>query len=97
MAQFDIHRLRDGMHVVDLQTDLFDLPQSRLVAPMFRTDDRVTLPKLTPVIRHDERLWMVRIPQMSAMRPGVLGPAVGSAAAWRAELFAAIDLLTHGF
>ena len=97
MAQFDIYRLRNGMHVVDLQTELFDLPQSRLVAPMFRTDERVTLPKLTPVIRHDGRLWMVRIPQMSAMRPGVLGPAIGSAARWRDELFHAIDLLTHGF
>lgn len=97
MAQFDIHRLPDGLHVVDLQTDLIDLPQSRLVAPMFRTDERATLARLTPVILHDGRSWMVHVPQLSAMRPRDLGPAIGSAAKWRDELFQAIDILTHGF
>lgn len=97
MAQFDIHRLPDGLHVVDLQTDLIDLPQSRLAAPMFRVDERATLAQLTPVVLFDDRTWMVRIPQMSVMRPRDLGPAIGSAASWRDEIFRAIDILTHGF
>lgn len=97
MGQFDIHRLPDGLHIVDLQTDLIELPQSRLVAPMFRVDERAALIRLTPVIRHDGRAWIVRIPQMSAMRPSILGPAIGSAKDWRDDLFQAIDILTHGF
>ena len=97
MAQFDIHRLSDGMHVVVLQSDLIDLRESCLVAPMFRKGARAELGRLTPLITHDDKSWLVRVPQLTAVRPATLGPPRGSAAAFRDELFRAIDLLTHGF
>ena len=67
MAQFDIHRLSDGMHVVVLQSDLIDLRESCLVAPMFRKGARAELGRLTPLITHDDKSWLVRVPQLTAM------------------------------
>ena len=97
MAQFDIYRLADGRHLVDLQSDLIELTGSRLVAPMIRLSPRLNVSRLTPALRHDDRDWIVIVPQMAGIPARGLGPAVGSAADWRDDLFAAIDLLTHGF
>ncbi len=97
MTQFDIYRLRDGRHLVDLQTDLLDIHESRLVAPMVRLSPRLNVSLLTPRIDHDDRAWLAIVPQMAGVPARGLGQAVGSAAAFRDALSRAIDLLTHGF
>ena len=44
MAQFDVHRLDDGLRVVDLQTDLIGLDVTRLVASLRGPDRQRGLP-----------------------------------------------------
>ena len=97
LAQFDIYRLRDGRHLVDLQTDLIDMQASRLVAPMVRLTSRLNVSTLTPLIRHDDRDWLAIVPQMAGIPARGLGGVVGNAAEHSDELFLANDLLTHGF
>ena len=50
MAQFDVHRLGDGLLVVDLQTDLIGLDVTRIVAPLRAEGRYVQFPGLTPVV-----------------------------------------------
>ena len=96
MAQFDVHRLHDGLLVVDLQTDLIGLDATRLVAPLRDPDRHVAFPGLTPAVTMQGRRWIVRVQEMAAMPSGVLGPTIGSLRDERDALKRAIDILIAG-
>jgi toxin CcdB len=97
MAQFDLHRLNGGALVVDLQSDLIGLDATRLVAPLRPAGRHVALPGLTPLVRVEGAEWVVRAPELAAVRAALLGPAVGSLADRRDDLMRALDILTRGF
>jgi toxin CcdB len=96
MAQFDMHRLDDGLLVVDLQTDLIGLDATRLVAPLRDPERHVAFPGLTPRVTVQGRHWIVRVQEMAAVPSGVLGPATGSLRSERDALKRAIDILIDG-
>lgn len=96
MAQFDLFRVGGGL-VVDLQTDLISLDDTRVVAPLLDGERYARFPKLTPVVQIDGRPWVVRVQQLAAIRGRDLGHPVGSLSEHRDELLRAIDILTRGF
>ena len=52
MAQFDVHRLRNRMFVVDVQSDVIGSFNTRLIIPLVpRIDEPEMHPRLHPVIR----------------------------------------------
>lgn len=97
MAQFDLHRLDDGVLVVDLQTDLIGLDATRLVAPLREKGRYAAFPGLTPEVEAFDRCWIVRVPEMAAVPGGALGPAVGSIRDAREAPKRALDILIDGF
>lgn len=96
MAQFDVYRLRSGMLVVDLQTDLIGIAASRIVAPLRAAGRFAAFPGLTPAVEIEGAAWIVRVQELAAI-PGLeLREPVGSLAAHRDALKRALDILIDG-
>lgn len=96
MAQFDVFRLKSGMLVVDLQTDLIGIEVSRIVAPLREAGRYAAFPGLTPMVEIDGTLWIVRVQEMAALPGAELRDFVTSLAAERDALKRAVDILFGG-
>ena len=96
MAQFDLYRLKDGLLVVDLQTDLIGIDASRVVAPLREAGRYAAFPGLTPLVVFDDQSWIVRIQELAAVPAAELRTRVGSLAAERDTLKRALDILIDG-
>jgi toxin CcdB len=101
MAQFDIHR-NPGQgpyaFVVDVQADLLAQLDTRVVVPMIARARYAGTPlrRLDPIVTHQRSEYVVVVQLLATVPRSVLGRAVGSLAAKRAELIAAFDLLLTG-
>ena len=96
MAQFDVFRLKSGMLVVDLQTDLIGMEVSRIVAPLREAGRYAAFPGLTPMVEVGGALWIVRVQEMAALPGAELRDFVTSLAAERDALKRAVDILFDG-
>ena len=96
MAQFDVFRLKSGMLVVDLQTDLIGIDASRIVAPLREAGKYVAFPGLTPMVEIDGTVWIVRLQELAAIPGTELRDRLTSLAAQREALKRALDILIDG-
>ena len=96
MVQFDLYRLRSGMLVVDLQTDLIGIESSRIVAPLREAGRHAAFPGLTPAVSVDGTSWIVRVQELAALPGTELRDRVGTLAALRDALKRALDILIDG-
>ncbi len=96
MAQFDLYRLKDGLLVVDLQTDLIGIEASRIVAPLRAAGRYAGFPGLTPMVEVDAQIWIVRVPELAAVPAAELRNRVGSLAEHHDALKRALDILIYG-
>lgn len=96
MAQFDVFRLKSGVLVVDLQTDLIGIDASRIVAPLREAGRYAAFPGLTPEVEIDGVAWIVRVPELAAVPGAELRDPVASLAAERDALKRALDILIDG-
>ena len=96
MAQFDVFRLRTGLLVVDLQTDLIGIEASRIVAPLRAAGRYAAFPGLTPRVEVDGAMWIVRVPELAAVPGSELREPVARLADHRDALKRALDILIDG-
>lgn len=96
MAQFDVFRLRSGVLVVDLQTDLIGLDSSRMVAPLREAGRYAAFPGLTPIVEVEDKAWIVRVQEMAALPGSELRNPVANLVAQRDALKRAVDILFDG-
>lgn len=96
MAQFDVFRLRSGMLVVDLQTDLIGMEASRMVAPLREAGRYAAFPGLTPMVEVEGTVWIVAVQAMAALPGAELRDFVTSLASERDALKRAVDILFDG-
>lgn len=96
MAQFDVFRLRSGMLVVDLQTDLIGMEASRMVAPLREAGRYAAFPGLTPVVEVEGTVWIVAVQAMAALPGAELRDFVTSLVSERDVLKRAVDILFDG-
>ena len=96
MTQFDVFRLKSGVLVVDLQTDLIGIDASRIVAPLREAGRYAAFPGLTPEVEIDGVAWIVRVPELAAVPGAELRDPVASLAAERDALKRALDILIDG-
>lgn len=97
MAQFDVYQMQSGVFVVDLQTDFIGIDASRIVAPLRADGAYASFPGLTPKVKFDGAIWIVRIPELAAVQGTELKEHVGSLSEVRDELKRALDILIDGF
>jgi len=105
MARFDVF-LNPGAHaattpyLVDVQSDLMDGLETRVVIPLRRTDNFSTtrLPQdLTPVFVIDGVSCLLETPKLAAVPRRVLKNPVGSLQAEQGRITSALDRLFYGF
>ena len=96
MAQFDVFRLRSGILVVDLQTDLIGIEASRIVAPLRAAGRHAAFPGLTPQVEVEGAQWIVRVQELAAVPGAELRQPVASLAGHRDALKRALDILIDG-
>lgn len=104
MAQFTVHRNPEAAsratvpYLLDVQSDLLADLGTRAVVPLYTAvamKGRVTR-TLTPQFEVEGRQVVMVTPQIAGVTLKHLGPAVGSLAAERGLIIAALDLLITG-
>jgi len=96
MAQFDVHRLGDGL-VLDCQSDLLDHIDSRFVVPLARHEFvAIAARRLNPSFDIEGQNYIMVTQQAAAVRRGELGPVVVSLADRSFDIADAIDVLLSG-
>jgi toxin CcdB len=105
MARFDVYR-NPGAHattvpyLIDVQSDLLDGLDSRMVVPMRRVEHfpEVKLPsRLMPVFNVDGQRLLLETPKMGAVPVRLLKTPVTSLAQDQARIVAALDFLFQGY
>ncbi|MFB0934668.1 MAG: CcdB family protein [Propionivibrio sp.] len=105
MARFDVYantgtHARTTPYLLDVQSDLLDELDSRVVIPMRCLEHfpKVSLPtRLTPVLRIDGREYLLETPKMGAVPQRILKSPVASLATEQAQITAALDFLFQGY
>lgn len=105
MARFDVYP-NPGRHaattpwLLDVQSDLLDGLDSRIVIPMRRLDrfPAVKLSdRLTPVFQVEGQPLLLETPKMGAVPSRILKDPVTSLAAEQSRITAALDFLFQGY
>lgn len=99
MGRFDVYRNPEGDgYLVDLQADLLDHLNTRIVAPLILLEHA---PKpaatLNPVLKIEADQVVMMTQFMAAVPVQILKSPVARIDAYRPEITAAIDLLFQGF
>ena len=99
MDQFDICPLRGGRGnpVVILQHRLSHHLDTCVVAPLVPTSQLPPIERMRPLIRYQDRDHVIVIDRLAAVARRSIDKPVGSAAAQRDHIIAAIDLLFTGY
>ena len=105
MPQFTVYRNKNPRSkstyplLVDVQADLLESLQTRVVVPLTRTAalTKNPLTHLTPAVAFDGENYMLMTPQLAGIARTELGAAVGSLASERQTIIAAMDFLLSGF
>lgn len=99
MARFDVYRNPEGDgYLVDLQADLLDHLNTRIVAPLIQLDHAPTpAATLNPVLEIGPDRVVMMTQFMAAVPAQILKAPVARVDIYRHEITAAIDLLFQGF
>ncbi|MFM9862038.1 MAG: CcdB family protein [Micropepsaceae bacterium] len=103
MRQFDLYKNPDPVSarrlpfVVVLQSDLLTVIETVVVAPLALASRTKVVPRLIPTIEIAGVEHAILVHDMAAIARTQLKRQVGTAAAKRDELIAAIDLIFTGF
>ncbi len=105
MAQFSVYRNKNPRSkttfplLVDVQSDLLDDLQTRVVIPLTKAVALTKKPvsQLTPALQFEDGTYLLMTPQLAGVARNELGPAVGSLSERRDAILAALDFLLTGF
>ena len=104
MAQFTVYKNKNPHSratyplLVDIQADLLDELETRVVVPLTRAPalSRRPLSRLTPELEVAGEKYLMMTPQLAGIRRSELGSAVETVAGQRPTMIAALDLLIAG-
>jgi toxin CcdB len=85
--------------LVDVQAELLDELDTRVVIPMTRAAALTKNPvsQLTPVLEFEGESYVLMTPQLAGIARNELGPVSGNLAGHREVVLAAVDFLLTGF
>jgi len=104
MAQFDVYRNSDSSSrkrfplLLDIQADVLDTLDTRVVVPLAELDERSAPPitGLMPVFGIEGGQVVMHTAEMAGIARKALGPKVSSLAGHRHEIVAALDFVISG-
>ena len=104
MAQFDVYQNPNPSsrqaypYILDLQSDLIESLDSRIVAPLTWHDSLrdAQLKRLTPKVSFNNQGLLIQIPQLTSMPAKSLKNPIGTLSHLRDEIIAAVDFAITG-
>jgi toxin CcdB len=105
MPQFAVYRNNDARTwdvfpwLVDVQADLFQDLDTRVVIPLTAAAELIEFPLayLTPTLMFDGQNYVLMTPQLAGVTRADLGPHAGSVADQQRTIETALDFLLRGF
>lgn len=105
MSQFTVYRNKSARTkalfplLVDVQSDLLDELQTRVVIPLTRNAALTKRPvsQLMPLLEFEGEAYVLMTPELAGIAKSDLGVATGSLAERRDTILAAMDFLLTGF
>jgi toxin CcdB len=105
MSQFAVYKNKSARSrtifplLVDVQSDLLEDLQSRVVIPLSRVValTRNPVSQLTPLLEFERTSYVLVTPQLAGVARSELGRVAGNVAKHRDTILAAIDFLLTGF
>jgi toxin CcdB len=97
MAQFDLYVGVGEGHVVDVQADLLERLDTRVVVPLLLQEQAEIVRELTPVVEVGGASYVLLTQELAAVPRRELRKKVGSLAEYRDEIRRALDILLVGF
>ena len=105
MTQFTVYRNKSPRSrsafpfLVDIQSDLLEEMQSRVVIPLTRVAALARKPvaRLMPMVQFEGEAYILMTPNLAAISLNDLGSAAGSLSERRDTIVAAVDFLLSGF
>lgn len=99
MARYDVYVAPDGSGLLlDVQTDLLDGFDTRLVAPLIKASAALQrIKRLHPVFEIGGESYVMATQLLVAAPQSVLGEAKANLADRHDEIIAALDMIIHGF
>jgi toxin CcdB len=105
VAQFSVYRNKNARtkatfpYLVDVQSDLLDPLNTRVVIPMTKAAalTRKPVSHLTPEVGFNGDRYVLMTPQLAGVGRAELGPQAGTLVEERQIILAAIDFLLTGF
>ena len=85
--------------LLDVQTELLDELQTRVVVPMASADKSASkqISRLTPLLNIDGEDYLMLTPQLAGINKKELGKPIADLSSSRTEIVAALDFLVTGF
>ena len=84
-------------YLVNIQADLLDQLPTCVVIPLLPHGAIKAIRDLNPIVRIDDKEFILVTQQLSAVPRSILRRRVGSLAEWRDDITRALDLLLIGF
>jgi toxin CcdB len=105
VTQFTVYRNKNPRSrttfpfLVNVQSDLLDELQTRVVIPLTRAValTRKPVSKLMPTVQFEGEAYVLMTPQLAGIARSELGPAAGDLVGRRDTIVAAMDFLLSGF
>ncbi|MDE1159989.1 MAG: CcdB family protein [Neorhizobium sp.] len=99
MARFDVYRLKtDQALAMDIQADLLDRLETRIVIPLLCIDDFAEpVMRLNPRVAIDGTVYHLITHMMGSIPVKEIAGTVGNLSAQYDEIVSAVDLLFQGF
>ena len=105
MTQFAVYRNKSPRSksiypfLVDIQSDLLDELQTRVVIPLTKASALAKKPlsNVTPALKFEGDSYLLITPQLAGVARTDLGGSIGSLAEQRQVIVAAVDFLLMGF
>ena len=105
MPQFTVYRNKSSQtkstfpFLVDVQSDLLEQLQTRVVIPLTRAPGvaKKPLSQLTPALRFDGDSYVLMTPQLAGVSRTDLGAPAGTLGGERNAIIAAMDFLLTGY
>lgn len=99
MARYDVYpNPEGGGFVLDVQTDLIDGFDTRVVVPLVKQTPRLLLiPRLNPVFEIDGAPYVMATHLLLALPQTILRNRRANLAARHDDIIAALDMIVHGF
>ena len=98
MARYDVRSGADGYLYVEVQADILDQLNTRVVIPLMPLDVApVPAGRLNPIVMVAGVPLSLVTQYLAAVRASTLGPVVGSAAHEQDKISLALDMLLKGY